>query len=297
MEAIRRGFGFLRQAAAMAAKDPDLLKPTFFALAAGAVISLFGAVPIVLLYLVAGSSDWGQVLIFVAGALLMFVQFSASYLFSGMTVRLVADYLTQGDGRMDQAWASARKNFFRILTLALVSTLVKMVEGLLRGNRRGGRGAVGGVLAGILNAVWTTATYFVLPAMILEDLNLGQALKRATQIIKDNLLLVAVSEIGVSMVVGLIGFLLVLLAIGLGVGGFVLVGELASWSTLAIVLGAGGAILFAGTIIALVITFSSYITTAYHTCLFVWAREVEKARLAGQTNATAEVPAPLAAVL
>jgi hypothetical protein len=297
MNSIRRGFGFLRQAAGMAAKDPDLLKPTFLALAAGAVISLIGSVPIVLLYLVAGSSDVGQVLIFVCGAILMFVQFSASYLFSGMTVRLVADYLTQGDGRMDLAWASARKNFFRILTLAFVSTLMKLVEGALRGGRRGGRNAVGGLLAGILNAVWTTATYFVLPAMILEDLNLGQALKRATQIIKDNLLLVAVSEIGVSMVVGLIGFLLILLTIGLGIGGFVLVGELASWSTLAIVLGAGGAILFAGTIIALVIAFSSYITTAYHTCLFVWAREVEKARSAGQTNATAEAPAPLAAVL
>jgi hypothetical protein len=297
MEAIRRGFGFLRQAAAMAAKDPDLLKPTFFSLAAGAVISLVGAVPMIILYLLAGSDTLGQISIFLAGALLIFAQFASAYLFSGMTVRLVHDYLTQGDGRMDLAWASARKNFFRIITLALVSTLVKIVEGFLRGNRRGTRGLIGGALAGLLNAVWTTATYFVLPAMILEELDLGQALKRATQIIKDNLLLVAVSEVGVGTVVGLIGFLLVLLAVALGVGLFLLVGELASWSTLSIVLGTGGAILIAGVLVTLVIGFSSYINTAYHTCLFVWAQEVERARSSGTANASAAAPAPLAAVL
>jgi hypothetical protein len=295
---FRRGFGFLGQAANMAAKDHDLLKPAFFSMMIGAVVSLVGAIPMVLLALLMGSSDVGYVLMFILGAILMFIEFAISYVFSGMTVRLVYDYLTGGDGRMDLAWASAKKNLANILTLALASVGVKLVESLLRGgNRRGGQSMVGGMAAGILDGIWTSATYFILPAMILEELNLGQSLKRATQIIKNNLLLVAVSEVGVNSVIGLISFFLVLLAIGLGVGIVVLAGQLASWSTLSIILGVGAAILIAGTIIALVTAFSSYITTAYHTCLFLWARSVEEARSTGQINAVASAPAPLAAVL
>jgi len=41
---------------------------------------------------------------------------------------------------------------------------------------------------------------------------------------------------------------------------------------------------------------SSYTATAYHTCLYLWARDAEKARAAGQAVAVA-APAPLAAVL
>jgi hypothetical protein len=40
----------------------------------------------------------------------------------------------------------------------------------------------------------------------------------------------------------------------------------------------------------------TYTTTANHTCLYLWAREVEKAQTAGQPIQIAD-PAPLAAVL
>lgn len=297
LTSIRRGFGFLQQAAEMAAKDRDLLKPSLYALVIGIFVSLCGAVPMVVVGILFGTKDLGSVLLFILGAVVMFVEFTVSYLFSGMTVRLVYDYLTAGDGRMDQAWAAVKRNFLGIVTLALASVFVKLLEGLLRGNRRGRPNAFGGLLAGILNAVWTTATYFVLPAMILEDLNLAQALKRATQIIKNNLLLVAVSEIGVSAIIGLIGFGLVLLTIALGVGLVVLIGQVMQWTTVAIILGIGLAVLLGGTVIAVVTVLSSYVTTAYHTCLFLWAREVEKARQSGQADSSVQVPVPVAAVL
>jgi hypothetical protein len=41
---------------------------------------------------------------------------------------------------------------------------------------------------------------------------------------------------------------------------------------------------------------SSYTSTAYHTCLYIWAREVEKANETGRVGQVA-APAPLAAVL
>jgi hypothetical protein len=41
---------------------------------------------------------------------------------------------------------------------------------------------------------------------------------------------------------------------------------------------------------------STYTGTAYHTCLYIWARDAEKAQAVGQPIQVA-APAPLAAVL
>jgi len=128
-----------------------------------------------------------------------------------------------------------------------------------RGNRRN---LLGGVLAGLLERVWTTATYFILPIMVIEDLSLFPAVKRATEIVKKNLLLVAVTEIGVSGGVGLVGFIRIVIAVGIGVGIFAAFSALGSTAA---IIGAGAAVLLAGTLIALVSAFSSYVTTAYHT--------------------------------
>ena len=249
-----------------------------------------GAVVLLVLGLLAGGSQAGQLSLYVLGALIVFVQYVIAYLFSGMTAYLVYEYLTEGDGRMDRAWAIVRRDGLDLASLAAASTLVKLVENLLRG--RGGRGgAVGGLAAGILNTVWTTATYFILPAMVIEDLSLPQALKRATYIVKNNLMLVAVSEIGVNAVVGLAGFVLGLIAVALGVVVFI---GLANTSLVAaILLG----VLIAGLPLAVITALTSYVTTAYHTCLFLWAREAEKAVSLGQSVQAAPVPAPLAAVL
>jgi hypothetical protein len=294
---LRRGFGFLSQAAGMAVKDPDLLKPSIYALIVGGVATVIMAAPMLMMTFWLGDQDLGKIILFVLGAATLFVQYAVSYIFAGMTVRLVHDYLTQGDGRMDQAWATVRRDFFDILTLAAVSVLVKLVEGFLRGKKGGKRNLLGEMLAGVLDTLWTVATFFILPAMILEDLNLGRALKRATQIIKDNLLLVAVTEIGVGTVVGLIGFLLFLLAFALGGGTFYLIGALTDWSTVGIVIGVGAGVLLAGAILIVVNVLSSYVTTAYHTCLFVWARQVEQARTRGAADASVAAPAPLAALV
>jgi hypothetical protein len=294
---LRRGFGFLSQAAGMAVKDPDLLKPSIYALIVGGVATVIMAAPMLVMTFWLGDQDLGKIILFILGAATLFVQYAVSYIFAGMTVRLVHDYLTQGDGRMDQAWATVRRDFFDILTLAAVSVLVKLVEGFLRGKKGGKRNLLGEMLAGVLDTLWTVATFFILPAMILEDLNLGKALKRATQIIKDNLLLVAVTEIGVGTVVGLIGFLLFLLAFALGGGTFYLIGALTDWSTVGIVIGVGAGVLLAGAILIVVNVLSSYVTTAYHTCLFVWARQVEQARTRGAADASVAAPAPLAALV
>jgi ABC-type transport system involved in multi-copper enzyme maturation permease subunit len=100
----------------------------------------------------------------------------------------------------------------------------------------------------------------------------------------------------VRAVTGLLGFLLgatgVVIGFGIGYGIISVMGT--GIAGLVIGIGLGAMIFFAFTLVASVI--SSYTGIAYHTCLYIWAREAEKAQALGQPIQVA-APAPLAAVL
>jgi hypothetical protein len=147
-----------------------------------------------------------------------------------------------------------------------------------------------------LEVLWTEAAFLILPAMVIEDMNLSNAAKRVAQIVKDNLLLVGVSTVGVRAVTGLIGFVL---GLGGGVLGFAIgygIIAVLGTGTLGLIFGIGlGVLIFLGfTMVASVI--NTYTSTAYHTCLYLWARNLEVAQTSGQPIRVA-APAPLAAVL
>ena len=120
--------------------------------------------------------------------------------------------------------------------------------------------------------------------MVIEDINLKAGIKRAAQIIKDNLLLVGISTVGVKTITGLVGFLLSILGIALGFGvglGIVSAGQgSVGWVVTGVTLG----ILVATPFILFATIVGSYTATAYHTCLYLWARDVERARQSGQTG-------------
>ena len=306
MESLSRGWTFLQEAWRMAFKDKDLIKPSIYAMIVGFVVSVIGIIPLIGVGVLLGDSGWlGRGLMAVIGAALVFVHYVVSYVFSGMTVYLIYGYLAEGDGRMDKAWARVQSEFWNIVSLAAVSTLVSLVAQRARegSRRRGGvTSMIGGALASLVETVWTQASYLILPAMMIEDANLATGVKRATQIAKGNLLLIGVSTVGVKWITGAISFVLGAIGLILGLGvSFGLITVFNS-STVGLVLGIGlGALLFLGfAMVASVI--SSYTMTAYNTCLFLWARDVEKA----QSHAQAEgapipvqipAPAPLAAVL
>jgi hypothetical protein len=242
----------------------------------------------------------GRVLLFIFGALLVFAHFVVSYIFSGMTAYLIYEYLTEGNGRMSTAWSIVRRDFFDLLTLAAASTAVNVLRGAVQRSRGGGRGGFGASMlsaaVGFLEVLWTEAAYLILPAMVIEDLNLVDGGKRVAQIIKDNLLLVGISTVGVRAVTGLIGFALGLIGAALGFGlGYGIIAVLGAGALgLVLGIGVGMMIFFAFTVTATVV--NSYTSTAYHTCLYLWARQVENAQAAGQPIRIA-APAPLAAAL
>lgn len=302
MQSFSRGWSFLQQAWGMAFKDKDLIMPSIYSLIVGGIVSIVGAIPIIIVAIFLGDAGRiGQFILAVMGGVLVFVNFVVSYVFSGMTAYLIYEYLTTGNGRMSTAWSIVRRDFLDLVTLAAVSTAVNMLKQAAQRNRR--RGGIGGIVAGVISSaagllevLWTEVSFLILPAMVIEDMSLKDAAKRVAQIVKDNLLLVGISTVGVRAVTGLIGFVLgfggLLLGLGIGYGIITVTGT----STVGLVLGIGlGLLLFLfSTMIASVI--STYTTTAYHTCLYLWARNVEVAQTSGQPARVA-APAPLAAVL
>ena len=282
----------------MAFKDKDLLKPSIYALIVGAIVSVIGIVPIAISAFMFGDSQFGNIILYAMGAVLVFAQFIVSYVFSGMTVYLIYGYLSEGDGRMEKAWEIVRRDFFDILTLAAASTVVNLIKSAAQRNRRGGVGAsVARSAAGLLETLWTEAAALVLPAMIIDDLNLKDGMQRIWKITKENLLLIGVSTVGVRFVTGLIGFVFgaigLILAFAIGGGLAFVSGSNPTVSIVGIVIGA----LIFFTFVMVASVFSSYTSTAYHTCLYIWAREVEKATVQGMSPSLVKAPAPLAAVL
>ncbi len=292
MDALKRGFAFIKQSWQMAMADKDLLKPSIYALVTGIVVTLIFIIPIAVVGFIFQDGTVGQVLYFVLAALMAFTQYTVSYIFSAMTVYLIYGYLSEGDGRMDKAWALVRRDLLDLMSLAAASTVVNIIKNIIEGkDKGGGRKAV----AGLLNTIWTEATYLVLPAMVIEDINLKDGLKRATQIVRSNLLLVGISTVGVKAITGLIGFLLGATGVALGIGVGVGIISLSS-SALGVIGGVSLGFLIAMPFILVATVIGTYTTTAYHTCLYLWARDVERAKQSGQSLEIA-APAPLAAVL
>src|SRR6185436_19136791 len=82
MESFSRGWSFLKQAWQMAFKDKDLLKPSIYALIAGMIVSVIGIIPIMGAVFLFGGSRLGNIILFVMGGVMIFVQFMVSYIFS-----------------------------------------------------------------------------------------------------------------------------------------------------------------------------------------------------------------------
>jgi hypothetical protein len=281
----------------MAFKDKDLLKPSIYALVVGMIVSAIGFIPLAIGYFIFGTEGIGGWIMFIMGGILVFVQFVVAYVFSGMTIYLIYGYLSEGDGRMDKAWEIVRRDFFDILTLAAASTVVNMLKSAAQRNRKNSMVAsLARSATSLLETLWTEAALLVLPAMIIDDLNLKDGMQRIWKITKENLLLVGISTVGVRFVTGLISFIFgaigFVIAFVIGGGASFVSGGSTAVSVIGIVIGA----LIFFTFVMVASVFSSYTNTAYHTCLYIWAREVETAKAQG-SSVPVQAPAPLAAAL
>lgn len=279
-ENIFKGFSFIKQSFVLIAKDADVIRPSFYSIFVGGFFTIFSV--IILFFLQTGWQSGTT--IYILAFLILLGNYYISYFFTGMTAFLVYDYFKDGDATMSEAWAATKKNALAIFYLAIVSAIVNIILSVLRGRSQRNRslgGGISGMIIGFIEKAWTVATYFIIPAIVIEDRDLGGAIERATQIIKRNILPIGVGEIAVGFVTGILSFIGIMIAIFIGL-------SLAAITTKLI------AVVIAAVLIVVVIAFSMYITTAYHTCLFLWAKNAEKAGLPGNS---VRPPAPVANAL
>lgn len=277
-ENIFKGLSFIKESFILVLKDADVIKPSFYSIFVGMFFTIFSV--IIMLFL-ESSLRLGN-LFYMVAFIIFLGNYLISYFFTGMTAFLVYDYFKDGDATMSEAWEAIRKNVLTIFYLAIVSSIVNIILGTLRGRR--GRGFSGGFSSMILEFIeksWTVATYFMIPAIVIEDRDLKGAVERATQIITKNLLPVGVGEIAVGVVTGILSLIGFIIAAVIG------------FSLLAIV-GPVLAVVMAAIVVVIVIALSMYVNMAYHTCLFLWARRIERTDISGKIIVP---PAPLANTL
>ncbi|MCX9029998.1 MAG: DUF6159 family protein [Candidatus Methanoperedens sp.] len=277
-ENIFKGFSFIKESFSLIGKDADVIKPSFYTIFVGMFFTIFSAIIMLFLKL---SPQVGN-LFYLLAFLVFLGNYFISYFFTGMTAFLVYDYFKDGDATMSEAWDATKKNMFTIFYLAMISAIFNIIIGILRGRSRreiGVPGGISGMILGFFEKAWTVGTYFMIPAIVIEDRDLGGAVERATRIIKRNLLPIGVGEIAVGLVTGILSFVGIIIAIFIGYSLLTIAGTII-------------ALLIAAILIVAVIAFSMYVTTAYHTCLFLWARNAE-----GAPGSSIRPPAPIANVL
>lgn len=273
IESWKKGWSFMKAAFRMAGENKRLLLPSLYQV----LISIVYFVAWVAT-LVAIDPEWSNGTWIAVGAIATFGSFLIFYFFCGVTVNMVDVHLKGGTPRVKDGMADAGKNIVAILWLSLISTIVDMFARAARENDS----IVGKIIGAIIEGIWTTLSFLLLPAIIIEDAGFRQAMRRVRELHKGNMMLIGIGEVGVRAITGLVGLLWFLLAFGVMYVGIATIG-----GTPGLVI----AILGGGTLIALFVAFATYVRMAYYTCLYLWAADV------AEKGEEAPAPLPLAIAL
>jgi hypothetical protein len=269
----------MKEAFAMAKEDRSLLRPSLYSVGVGILYWIIW-LAVFIGAEVNFEETGGQVL----GAIATFGSFAIFYFFMGMTCNMVDVHVKGGKPSLKDAYDDAKQNLVAILFLALISTIVELLAKAARRNGRdnGGAAIVVAIIAGIVESIWTVVAFLLLPAIIIEDASLGDALRRVRAISKGNIMQISIGEVGVRVVTNIIGFFVFFLLFGVGYFSFGILG-----GTVGTIIG----ISVGGAILCFYCAFASYLRMAYYTCLYIWAADLL------DSGPEAQAPLPLARVL
>lgn len=266
---MKRFFGvftFAFNVLGMAKSNTTLLKPIMYNLAIATPLSLVLA----LVYGLINNDTIDFVVMAVGVAALYFTD----YFCNGLTASLIAQQVTTGTVSMDEALSTTKKAVPGIMMFAAISALFDLLVSFT--DRRS---ILGKIVAQIVYMVWTTATYVVMPAMVIEGLSFGQAFSRSKELMKQDPTQVGSGVLGIGIVNWVINLVFFYVAYR---GGGVLGG---------IHPILGGFFFFFMFNLAWAIT--GYLKITYFTCFYLWAKQCEE-----QGSADVELaPAPLASAL
>lgn len=199
-----------------------VLKGNRYLMAYPVVGILMGIVPFAVMlggvFFLAANRNWiGWGLVVLGVYLLTLV---GAVIQAGLTVSAAAE-LEGGHSSLGHGLSTAMGRLGRLARWAIVSTLVGLLIGAVRGNDSGGVASVifRNVLAATAGVMWQLITFFVMPAMMLDDLGMIDGIKKSASTFKQRW---GTQLTGGVRIGGLIGLIVILPAMILLVGGVVL---------------------------------------------------------------------------
>jgi len=266
-----RVFSFMGQVLGMVGKNPMLLAPL--------AINVMAAVPLhicfVLAYVLA-PPEYGSLIDFALMGVGCFVLYFVDYFSAGLNTSMIADQVTTGQASLGTAFSRTLKASPGIVIFAAVCALFDLLEQVANNQRS----FVREILIGILRTVWTTATYVMMPAMVLEGLGFFGSFKRSKDLMANDPTQIGIGVVGLGLVTWLLSFGIFMVA------NYLAFGLLYSISPVL------------GTIVGLFLinlswALSAYLKSTYYTCYYLWARECER----NNSASTQFAPEPLRNVL
>jgi hypothetical protein len=241
--------------------DKELIALPLLSFLSTVVVAASFVVPLV--WVERGSGDqpgwWALALGFAAYLVLAYI----TIFFNAALVHAANQRLEGGDPTVGSALRGAASRAGRLFPWALlsatVSTLLRAVE------QRAG--ALGKVISGIAGMAWSLVTFLVIPILVMEDLRVGDALRRSASMFKGTWGENVAARVGF----GLLGFLAVLPGIAAVAGAFAL-GSSSDAVTGAVAVGVNAPLLTVGVLwILLAAMVLSALSGIFQTALYRYA--------------------------
>jgi hypothetical protein len=156
--------------------------------------------------------------------LLYVVTYAVGIFFQGAVVAGATERMRGGDPTLESALRVVTGRIGRIIMWAIVAATVGMVLRAIQDRA----GFLGKIAVGLVGAVWSLATFFVVPVLVLEDLPVGAAYARSLEIFEEKWGEAFVGSAGIGLAatlawIALFGVVFLLLAAHLVVGAIAVV--------------------------------------------------------------------------
>lgn len=257
MGAFFRTFTFMGQMLGTVQKNPTLALPIALNIAIAVPVNLVFAI---LAFALSGESSG---LYYAFMGLGIFSLYFIDYFCNGLTASMLYDQFTTGKATLGGSFGRTIKSLPGIVIFAAITALFELAEHVANQQRA----VIRRMILGVLRMIWTTATYVVMPAMVIENLGFFAAFKRSKDLAEKD-----PTQIGVGVVaMGLISWVLSLLTFFAAQAAF---GALIGISPLV-------AIIAALTVTNMFWAVTGYLKITYYTCFYMWATECERQGRAG----------------
>jgi hypothetical protein len=245
-----RAFGFVGQMFSLASQNRTLWKPVIYDLALTTPISIGLAILLGLVH----SAGAAYALLAIGVGILYFVDYACN----SLTASLIYDQVTTGQASVSNATPRVRRALGGIMVFAAASALLDVAATYARERRD----LLSRILVNILRAIWTTATYVIMPALVLEGVSFGQAFSRSKKLMEHDPTGVGAGVVAMSLASYLVGVV-------------VFPAAYFAWRLGSHVHPALGGVLFF-LLINVYWSFSGWLKIAYSTCFYLWARQCEE---------------------